>query len=57
MGGHTMSHPGYLPDCLVDRPRCVLLKVTFFQMSSERGAGGGGGTSLQNSCIDELSST
>ena len=41
-GGHTVSHPG-----------CVLLKVIFFRLSSERG----GGTSLQNSCIDELSST
>ena len=34
-------------------PCRVLLKVTFFRMSSERG----GRESLQNSYIDELSST
>ena len=39
-----MSHPGYLPDCHVNiHASCVLLKVTFFQMSSERVCGGGGG--------------
>ena len=33
-----MSHPGYLLDCLVDmHASCVLLKVTFFRMRSERG--------------------
>ena len=48
MGGHTVSHPGYLPDynCLVDN-HAVLLRDIF----------SGGGESLQNSCIDELSST
>ena len=49
-----MSHPGYLTDCHVDI-HAVLLKVTFFRMSSELGRGRG--KSLQNSCIDESSST
>ena len=31
-----MSHPGYLPDCHVDI-HAVVLKVTFFWMSNERG--------------------
>ena len=47
-GGHTVSHPGNLQDCHAD----MLLKVTLFRLSSERG----GGKSLQNSSIDELSS-
>ena len=45
-----MAHLGYLPDCQCRHPLRVLLKVTFFRMSSEHE----GGTSLQNSCIDEL---
>ena len=32
-----MSHPGYLPDCDVSIHAVFYLKVTFFQMSSERG--------------------
>ena len=33
-----MSRPGYLPDCLADTHAVfVLLKMTFFRMSCERG--------------------
>ena len=49
-GVHPVSHPGYfILDCLVD----IHAVWHFFG----RAVSVGGGTSLQNSCIDELSST
>ena len=41
LGCHTVSHPGYVPECHVNiHASCVLLKVTFYQRSSERGGRG-----------------
>lgn len=54
--GGGRSHcvtPRVLTRLAYPHPRRVLLKVTCFRLSSERG----GRESLQNSCIDELSFT
>ena len=57
MGGGGGRREGVTPRVLTRlgcrHPRRVLLKVTFFRMSRERG----GRESLKNSYIDELSST
>ena len=46
-----MSHPGYLAYCHVNiHAGCVLLKVTFFQISSGRGERGKE-TRVPSSCI------
>ena len=35
-GGHTASHPGYVPDWPVDIQAVFFTKSDFFWMSSER---------------------
>ena len=52
-GGREGVTPRVLTRLGCRHPRRVLLKVTFFRMSRERG----GRESLKNSYIDELSST
>ena len=58
-GGGVGSHcvtPRVLTRLVCRHLRRVLLKVTFFRMSSERG-GRDKPTNLQNTCIDEIHRT